>query len=209
MEMYPFPAPAWDALTIREVQTPAEWETVYQLTYQNYRRRNMCRWNSEGILRHQPHLDHAARTQVMLAYQNAKPVGTLSISLADKMEELYNYSTFQAELERFHMEMQCEKMFSGWRLATLEEGIAGQRVTLFLLLQAMRRVIKQGYEWGYLCFQPQDLRFYSRLDKKGIVIGQKYKQDGAVEVELTMWRGRVTLEGYKACQERYLRLFHS
>ncbi len=185
-----------DRLRISIADSIQDMEEVYRLTYLNYLRRGMCCPHPSQKIIHQPERDLARRTTVLLACDGPMAVGTLSISFAGRVEELYNFHLFEEHLTQEQAETNGARLFSGWRLATRDAGAMGKVVALQLMLKAMEIVMQEEVYWGYLCFQKQDLSFYERVSPGGKIIGLARKKTDMVDAELLMWRCHLSAEDY-------------
>ncbi|MEM6345769.1 MAG: hypothetical protein AAF927_17885 [Bacteroidota bacterium] len=193
-----------DRLFVYPITEASDLDIVHQITYETYLRRGICKPNPSQRLVHNPALDASPNTRILVARYRGEIQATLSVSLARKAEEIYNYETFAEDLALEPVEEGL--FFSGWRLAVRQEGPSSRFLVLQLILKGIQLLLQEGATFGYMSFREEHLRFYKRILPEGYLIGRRNKKTNLVDTELCMWKCYLSEERFSFLNQLVLRL---
>lgn len=191
-------------LLVYPIQDSSDLEAVYRLTYETYLRRGICLPNKEKVLIHNRSLDEVENTCILIAKQNGQIEASLSLTIGQTQEEIYNFDVFKEDLQSEPLENAL--FFSGWRLAVRKEGPHSRFVVLQLILKGMQYLLQKGVTFGYMSFREEHLQFYRRILPEGYMIGRRQKETELINSELCMWKCYISEEGYTFLHQLVLRL---
>lgn len=146
---------------VRPVRSGVELEEVYRITHDAFVERNYCAPQPDGKLIHYPQLENIPETTVLVALQDGKVMGTVSLTL-DGPHGLHVDTDFKATVDQVRAE--GIKVGASWRIAT-RQALRGERQVVMALIG---EVVSYAFEIfdldTFLCtFNPRHERIYGRL----------------------------------------------
>ncbi|MDW3648153.1 MAG: hypothetical protein R8P61_13885 [Bacteroidia bacterium] len=188
-------------ISVRLAKTQSEMEVVYQLTHDTFVEKRLCDEQEDQSLKNNQELDQHPGTQVFIALIDGEIRGTISLSLHDKMEEVYNYSFVSQLLARSYDS--GRPAYSGWRLATKGSRIERYLLAVRLIMHGYKAIISGGSHQAYFSFLPSQLKVYKKFFPEGQILGQIRKQTRFIDGQLVLMKHRVSQSGYKHLESLY------
>ncbi|MCK6473383.1 MAG: hypothetical protein L6R28_16690 [Planctomycetes bacterium] len=148
-------------VVVRPVRSSLELEEVYRLTHDAYVERNYCTPQPDGKLIHYPHLENIPETTVLVALQDGKVMGTVSLTL-DGPQGIHADLDF-ADVARL-ARSEGRKLGAAWRMAT-RQTLRGERQVVMALIGEVVSYAFEVFDLDtFLCtFNPRHERIYGRL----------------------------------------------
>lgn len=188
-------------VTVQQVKTQDEMRMVYQLTHDTFVEKNLIHEQENRLLINNRALDLHEDTQVFIAWVNGKIRGTISISIHQKIEEVYNYPYF-ADLLIDHYDPNAPS-FSGWRLATQGNPIERYLISISLIMHGSNIGFNLGIPQAYFSFIPTQLKAYKRLFPSGEILGVVKKKTDIIDSKLVLMKYAPSLDGYQHLSHLY------
>lgn len=180
-------------VSVQLVKTQAEMRKVYQLTHDTFVEKKLIHEQKDRLLINNRDLDFHKNTQVFIARIGEEIRGTISITVHQKMTELYNYSFFSHLLDNHYNH--DSPSFSGWRLATKGNTLERYLLTINLILYGNNVALDLGIPQAYFSFIPRQLKVYKTLFPTGEILGTIRKKTEVVNSELVLMKYHPNAEG--------------
>lgn len=188
-------------ISVRLAKTQSEMDVVYQLTHDTFVEKRLCEEQESHSLKNNQELDQHPGTQVFIALIDGEIRGTISLSLHDKMEEVYNYS-FVSQLLASSYDA-GKPAYSGWRLATKGSRVERYLLAVRLIMHGYKAIISGGSHQTYFSFLPSQLNVYKNFFPDGQILGQIRKRTRIIDGQLVLMKHRVSKSGYKHLESLY------
>ncbi len=177
----------YDTITVRPATSRREMDAVYRLVHDTFVERGILSPQANGRLMNNLSLDRSPDTTVFVAYWGEEVVGTISFTVHNTSEKVYNYKVFKDALDT-HVE-DGDMSFSGWRMATT---LKNPRMQPLIAMRLVAAVHKHSFEIGvrqsYLSFVSEHTGFYEKLLMGGQVIDKKHKKTQFIDGDLCLMK---------------------
>jgi len=147
-------------VVVRPIQSAAELDEVYKLTYVSYREREYCPPQEDGRLVHYPHLDRIPETTILVAVADKEIIGSISLT-QDGPHGLHVDEDFKIVCSQVRNE--GSPIAASWRIVT-RSGVRSERKIVMALITgcAIRLIASCALTYLYT-FNPRHERIYERL----------------------------------------------
>lgn len=135
-------------------------DEVYKLVHDAYLWRGYCAPQSDGRLRHYPHLDGITETTVIIGIDNGEIVGTVAYT-DDGVNGLHVDDDYKAIVDTIRREER--KLGSSWRIATKRDYRSEHGLVNALLEAVIHHWIDKRVETVLFTFNPRHEKVYARL----------------------------------------------
>lgn len=151
-------------LEVRKIKTQEELEAVYRLTHDAYVAEGYCQPQPDGMLRHYKKYDRLEETDILIALEGDKIVGTISITRSNlsgfPMDEDFPDEVNQIRHRSFIM---GRYLGACWRIATVPECRNGFAVVLALIKSLVETCAREGINEMIYVFNPKHVKIYRHL----------------------------------------------
>jgi hypothetical protein len=170
---------------IRPVANVAEMEEVYRLTHDSYVSKAYAENQSNGLLLHYPEYDVIPETTVLIALQDGKMIGTISVTLPGPFGYTLDRD-FREEIAQLRNEGRQVGVI--WRLVVKEECRSSRAVLLGLISAVTRHFLNHGLDTYLFEVNPRHERIYQRLLNM-TVMSRKESAEGLQHAPAVLLRG--------------------
>jgi GNAT superfamily N-acetyltransferase len=152
-------------MEVRPIKNDQELQEVYGLVYRQFRSEGYCDEQPDGKLRYYSELDGIPETTILVAIEDGKIVGTLSITEDGDFGKIH--TDFEFPLETEHIRQfsfaRGRNLCSAWRIAT-EPNYRGSRRAVFALINAYIEIAtRKNLNCSLYTFNPKHVKIYERL----------------------------------------------
>jgi hypothetical protein len=148
------------ACEIRPINGVAEMKSVYELTHESYVAENYSEHQPNGLLLHYPEFDVIPETTVLIARQNNKIIGTLSLTIPGPFGFTIDRD-FKKEIALLQQEGRVVVVM--WRLAVKKEYRSSRSIVIGLFTEAARVALNAGANSLLIEVNPKHERVYKRM----------------------------------------------
>ena len=191
----------YDSIYVKPATSRKEMDAVYRLVHDTFVARGILEPQANGRLMNNLALDRSPDTTIFVAYWGEEIVGTISFTVHDTPEKVYNYKVFKDALDE-NVDKDA-RSFSGWRMATT---LKNPRMQPMIAMRLVAAVHKHSFEIGvrqsYLSFVSQHTGFYQKLLMGGQIIDKQHKKTEFIDGDLSLMSYTTNQMVYHRLEER-------
>lgn len=167
-------------------------DEVYKLTHDTLVLSGEISPHDNGKITTSPHLDHHPNTTILIAEQEGKIIGTITVTI-DSDQGLNMEKWFSEELAVYRKTDSC-RLGSSWRLATSPSYRGKTRLIIDLYSKACKLLIEAGCELCLCALMNKHKKTYQRLmDAKIIVTKTIEPFDKDIPMEISLMKINIEL----------------
>ncbi len=172
--------------TISVLEDYSRLDEIYRLAHDTFVDSNIIDPNEDGKFITCPHLDTISNTIILIAEQDNKIIGTISVTM-DGPSGLHTDKWFKKETDEIRKNV-AGNLASSWRIATLLNYRGSRLLVLDLILRSFEVVLENECDVCLFTFLNKHIRVYQRIIKAEIIKKMPVVLAGDVLTDLNLMK---------------------